>query len=252
MILSIRSANHSYWIINPLSTNLLLDPDIIDNIFETRRRLCRALTSQWIDHYLGIRCWADTWLSVALNNYITALFLQKHLGNNEYRYRLKMDILRVCRLDIGQAPLYPISPEIQDPPLDGKTLQFHEFHPESNCDSARFHLMSLKSPIVLHMMERWLGKGLVQKTVNKFMVSAMSEELPVGMSTQHFLRVARKICGRVEIKSFSELWIYGAGCPRFSIKFHFNKKKMLAEFKFIQECTNSKSGAVFYVCHTTM
>lgn len=97
------------------------------------------------------------------------------------------------------------------------------------------------------MLERWLGKGLIHKTLNKFMVSAMSEELPVGLSTPHFLRVARKICSKVEIKNFADQWIYGSGCPRFSLKFQFNIKKMLAEFKFIQECTNTSSGAIFYV-----
>ncbi len=83
------------------------------------------------------------------------------------------------------------------------------------------------------------------------MVSAMSEELARGMSTSQFLRTARKICAKVEIKSFAEIWIYGAGCPRFNIRFSFNKKKMVAEFKFIQESTNSKSGVIFYVSFST-
>ena len=79
-----------------LSSSLLMDPDITEQIYETRRTLTQALTSQWIDHYLGVKCWADYWLSMGLDNFITSLFMQKHLGNNEYRYRLKM----VGRIDV--------------------------------------------------------------------------------------------------------------------------------------------------------
>jgi transcription initiation factor TFIID subunit 2 len=96
--------------ISVLSSSLLLDKDIIEQTYETRRVLTKALTSQYIDHYLGKKCWwgsfitclfelgqthkkmnrADYWLTIGLNNYITSLFLQKNLGNNEYRFRLKM------------------------------------------------------------------------------------------------------------------------------------------------------------------
>ena len=221
---------------------------MIDQTYETRRILSRALTSQWIDHYLGVTSWADRWLSIGLNNYVTSLFLQKHLGNNEYRYRLKTDMRRTCSLDIGQLPLCPVSADVKEPVLDTKNIALYNFHPDADIASPRHQLISLKAPIVLYMLERWLGKGLVQKTLNKFMVSAMSEELAKGMSTSQFLRIARKICAKVEIKSFAECWIYGAGCPRFNIRFNFNKKKMVAEFKFIQESTNSKSGVIFYVC----
>ena len=219
-------------------------------MYETRRILCSALTRQWIDHYLGKQSWADAWLSIGLVNYVTGLYLQKSLGNNEYRYRLRSDILKVCKLDVGQPPLYPVNPTKYDPPLDTKSLYLYEFHPETDSESPRYHLLSLKSPIVLYMMEKWLGKGLIQKTLNKFMVSALSEELPNGISTPHFLRVARKICAKVEMKTFADQWIYGAGCPRFVIKYVFNRKKMMAEFKFIQQCTNA-SNTVFYVCFYT-
>jgi transcription initiation factor TFIID subunit 2 len=229
-----------------LNTSLIIEKDNIDFIYDSRRNIVRALTSQWIDHYLGFASWADIWLSIGLNNFLTSLFLQKHLGNNEYRYRLKSDIKKVCGLDIGQFPLYPISEEGKDIQLEPKYLHIYFFDRENYFASQRHQLLHLKAPIVLYMFEKWLLKGLVQKTLNKFMVSAMSEELPNGISTAQFLKVARKVCAKAEVKSFSDLWIYGAGCPRFNIKFFFNKKKMVAEFKFVQECTNTNSGTRFY------
>ena len=50
------------------------------------------------------------------------------------------------------------------------------------------------------MMEKRFGKALLQKMANKIMVSQMSGELTTGLSTQNFLKMSRKLSGKLEIK----------------------------------------------------
>ncbi|KNC99010.1 uncharacterized protein SPPG_05960 [Spizellomyces punctatus DAOM BR117] len=204
------------------SSHLLLEDNIIDQTYETMRLLCRALVTQWFGHYIVPKTWADTWLTVGLTNYIVGLFLERFLGKNEYKFRLKKDMQRVCELDVNQPPVYPTT----------------HFHPDDDWASVRSEFLSLKSPIILYMLERRMGKGMLQKMVNKILLSAAAGELPNGLSTHHFLRVARKLTGKLELKTFADQWIYGSGCPRFSFKYNFNRKKMMVEFKFRQENTN--------------
>jgi hypothetical protein len=43
--------------ISIFSSSVLVDKDIIEQTYETRRVLTKALTSQYIDHYLGKKSW---------------------------------------------------------------------------------------------------------------------------------------------------------------------------------------------------
>ncbi|KAI8807309.1 hypothetical protein BJ742DRAFT_661105, partial [Cladochytrium replicatum] len=210
-------------------SHLLHGPEIIDQAFETRRVLCRAVATQWFGHYIAPKAWADIWLITGLANYMTSLFLRKHFGNNEFRYRMHKDMQRVCALDVNQPALYP-----------------------NRSGSLRTELISLKSPIVLHMLDRRMGgKGhQILKVVNKVLVSALSGELPLGLSTHHFLKVCRKVCGNIKesgaqqfspdaLRAFANQWIYSSGVPRFGFSYRFSRRKMIVEILFKQENTNA-------------
>ncbi|KAI8912322.1 hypothetical protein DFJ77DRAFT_511868 [Powellomyces hirtus] len=224
-----------------LSTHLLINPSVVDQTYETIRLLCRTLAAQWFGHYLIPKAWADAWLMVGLTNYFVGLFLQRSLGKNEYKFRLQKDMQRVCELDVNQPPIYPTAtddiPTAEHPTMIDPLILQH-FHPDDDWASVRSEFISLKSPIVLYMLDRRMGKGMLRKVVNKLLQAAASGELPNGLSTHHFLRVARKMTGKLELKIFADQWIYGSGCPRFNFKYTFNRKKMVVEFRFWQENTN--------------
>jgi len=74
------------------STLYLVTNDIIDQTYETRKNISRSLIMQWFGSYIVQKTWADTWLIHGLSHYIAGLFLKRHFGNNEYRYRLR----KVC------------------------------------------------------------------------------------------------------------------------------------------------------------
>ncbi|KAI9462278.1 hypothetical protein BJY52DRAFT_1203123 [Lactarius psammicola] len=204
-----------------VSVDLLHGEDAIDQVYETRQALSHGLACQWIGINILPKTWSDLWLVNGLGLYITGLFLRKLLGNNEYRFRLKKDMERVVEWDQGAMP--PLcQPQIQDPP-----------------DSAVLPFINLKSPLVIHILDRRLCKsgtslGL-SRVLPKLFLSAISGELQHNaLSTTHFLRTCRKVSG-AELTSFVDQWIYGSGCPAFGFSASFNRKKMAVEITMRQD-----------------
>jgi transcription initiation factor TFIID subunit 2 len=71
------------------SSRLLHTDDITDQIYSTRRELSQALARQWFGIYIVQKSWPDTWLVRGIANLMGSLFIKRHLGNNEYRLRMK-------------------------------------------------------------------------------------------------------------------------------------------------------------------
>ncbi|KAF8665397.1 hypothetical protein AX16_000416 [Volvariella volvacea WC 439] len=210
-----------------VTTDLLHGEDAIDQALETRQALAHALACQWVGINIQPKNWSDIWLTNGLALYITGLYMRKLFGNNDYRFRLKKDMERVLEWDVGGMP--PIcQPQVLDPP-DAATLPF----------------INLKAPLVLHILDRRLGKsgtslGL-SRVLPKIFLSAMSGEMSNNaISTHAFLRTCRKVSG-VDPRSFAEQWIYGSGCPCFGFSASFNRKKMAVEITMRQETPASKA-----------
>ncbi|KAI9278501.1 hypothetical protein BDA99DRAFT_8605 [Phascolomyces articulosus] len=206
------------------SSRLLHPPDIIDQTYNTRRVLSLALARQWFGIHIVQKSWPDAWLVYGISNLMGAYFIKRHLGNSEFRLRMKRDMELCCSLDINRPPLYnPALPS----PLEPEDLEFIE----------------LKAPLVVYMLDKRMCKagatlGL-SRVIPKILVSAISGELVHNaLSTHYFLKLCRKVSG-VDTKTFADQWIYRSGCPKFNFSFHFNRKKMVVEFYMRQENTNA-------------
>ncbi|OBZ68561.1 Transcription initiation factor TFIID subunit 2 [Grifola frondosa] len=204
-----------------VTVDLLHGDDAIDQVFETRHCLSHALACQWVGINIQQKTWSDTWLVNGLGLYIAGLFIRKLFGNNEYRFRLKKDMERVLEMDNGSMP--PMcQPQNTEPP-----------------DVSNLPFINLKAPLVLHILDRRLGKsgtslGL-SRVLPKVFLSAISGELPNNaISTHSFLRTCRKVSG-IDPRAFAEQWIYGSGCPTFGFSATFNRKKMAVEISMRQE-----------------
>ncbi|KAJ7508635.1 hypothetical protein B0H11DRAFT_37054 [Mycena galericulata] len=203
-----------------LTLDLLYGEDAIEQSLETRHALAHALACQWMGINVQPKFFSDTWLVNGLALYITGLFIKKLLGNNEYRFRLKKDMQRVVERDTGLMP--PIcQPTRLEPP-----------------DAAELPFINLKAPLVLHILDRKLGKsgtslGL-SRVLPKIFLSALTGENNT-ISTHMFLRTCRKVSG-VDPRTFADQWIYGSGCPAFGFSASFNRKKMAVEITMRQEC----------------
>lgn len=205
-----------------VAIDLLHGDDAIDQVFETRQALSHALACQWIGINIIPKLWSDLWLVNGLGLYVSGLFLKKLLGTNEYRFRMKKDMERVLERDNGTLP--PICQPTNHEPPDPAFLPF----------------INLKAPIVIHALDRKLGKsgtslGL-SRILPKIFRSALSGEMVNNaLSTHSFLRTCRKISG-VDLRAFIDQWVYGSGCPHFSFSANFNRKKMAVEIQMRQEC----------------
>jgi len=204
------------------SADILHGDDAIEPAIESRHLLSHALAVQWIGVNIQPKTWSDLWLVNGLAAYISGLFIRKLLGNNEYRFRMKRDMQRVVQMDNGTMP--PIcEPHHLDPP-GSRYLPF----------------INLKAPLVLHILDRRLGKsgtslGL-SRVLPKVFLSAISGEMQNNaLSTHAFLRMCRKVSG-VDLRMFADQWIYGSGCPSFHVSANFNRKKMAVEITMRQEC----------------
>ncbi|KAJ3388628.1 hypothetical protein HDU84_009634 [Entophlyctis sp. JEL0112] len=214
-----------------VSSNLLLDEDDIENVYESRTHFSKTLARQWFGQYVTHRNWTDVWLTLGLSNYIAGQFIRKLLGNNEYRYRADDDVKRCAAMDVGQLPLCPAfllaegtSANAADP------LVAKYFYPDEECASTRTEFLSLKASLVIGMLDQRLGKGNLPKVINKIMISAMSGELENGMSTNHFFKACRKISANIELKSFADQWIFGSGNNTyFHLKFYSRNFLRLSE-----------------------
>lgn len=210
------------------SNDLLHPTSVIDQAIENRQILSHAIAFQWVGINIIQATWADTWLVNGLGLYINGLFLRRLMGNNEYRFRLKKDLDRLCAWDIGMPPLYEAG--AFEPP-DAATLPF----------------VNLKAPLVLHILDRRLRKmgasvGL-GRVIPKVFLQAMTGEMTNNMlSTQLFLRTCRKVSG-ADLRLFTEHWIRGSGCPRFICSANFNRKKLLIEMNIRQEVPAAQFAA---------
>ncbi|KAF7307415.1 Transcription initiation factor TFIID subunit 2 [Mycena indigotica] len=203
-----------------LSVDLLYSEDAIEQALETRHALAHALACQWMGVNIQPKVQSDTWLVNGLSLYITGLYIRKLLGNNEYRFRLKKDMQRVVERDNGTVP--PLCQPTRLEPPDASELPF----------------MNLKAPLVLHCLDRKLGKsgtslGL-SRVLPKIFLSALTGDMTT-LSTQVFLRTCRKVSG-VDLRTFADQWIYGSGCPTFFFAASFNRKKMAVEITMRQDC----------------
>ncbi|KAE8216640.1 hypothetical protein CF327_g222 [Tilletia walkeri] len=202
------------------SDALLHPARIIDQAYETRHLIANSIATQWVGINIIPKWYADCWLTSSLASYITALFLRRLFGNNEYRFRLKKDCDQCAMWDVGMPPLY--QPGLTEPPDE----QYQPF-------------LNLKGPLVLYLLDRRLCKvgaslGL-GRVIPKIFLQALTGELVNGaISTSSFLRTCRKVSG-ADLRTFGEQWIYGSGCPRFALTASLNRKRLVIEMQIRQD-----------------
>lgn len=230
-----------------ISSHMLVPSDVIDQIFESRRLILSSVASQWTIGYLHSKISLDNWIIVGLIGFLTSLAFKEAFGNNETCYRMRMDIEKLNEMDINQPPLYPdvqlnpkkkrfqsSSSEIRSKEGSSDPFLAQSYHPTDEYESARSQFVAIKSHLVFHMLNKRMGKGNLQKTINKLMLAAMAGELASGLSTNKFLKTAKKVSGKSDLSMFADQWVYGSGIPKLFLSYAFNRRKMVVEVRFYQ------------------
>ncbi|KAI9597798.1 hypothetical protein BDF19DRAFT_420676 [Syncephalis fuscata] len=206
---------------------IIVSKDIIEQGFDSIRILALSLAIQWFGVYITPASNNDAWLVEGLAEYLCAAYLKKRLGNNEYRFRLKKDMERVCEMDVDRPPIarFPLNRAL-------------------STDQLAF--IRLKSPLVLFMLNKRMLKGGpslgLNRVIPKMILSAMNGELGLSnaVSTTWFLRTCRK--GSI-LNAVLLVITFSAGCPVFYFKYAFNRKKMVVEIT-MEQASTADQGAL--------
>ena len=156
----------------------------------------------------------DTWVVVGIAYFMTEAFLRKLFGKNDYGYRQKTASDRIVDLDVGRPSLYDTGELI-------------------NLDPFELEFLELKAPMVLSILDRRFTKtgstsGL-SRIISRVFLNAKVGDLTNGaIDTAYFIKTCERL-GHLKLDTFFAQWVYGAGCPRFSIAQKFNKKKNVVD-----------------------
>ncbi|RKU48376.1 hypothetical protein DL546_009104 [Coniochaeta pulveracea] len=195
------------------STRLLYPEDIIDNDIQITRQLVHSLATQWMGVHIVPNKRTDTWLVVAIQWYITDLFMRTICGNNWYRFHLKSLSDQVVRLDRGRPSIHDL----------GEHLHVGDFE---------LDFLSLKAPLVLFILDQRMSKypgsigvgRVISNIISSANISSIDSKA-TSLSADDFREKCTKKT-QYKLDEFWQQWVKGAGCPRFSIKAKFNKKNL--------------------------
>ncbi|KAF2228851.1 hypothetical protein EV356DRAFT_36290 [Viridothelium virens] len=206
------------------SNRLLFPEDVLDPIDPVTRTLTHALASQWIGVNIIAKEPSDTWAIVGIAYYMTDQFLRKLSGNNEFRYKQKLAADEVYEQDLLRPSLYSL----------GSILHL---------DPGEMEFMALKAPLVLFILDKRLTKASstigMARIITRIFINAKTGDIENGaIDTAYFIKICERI-GHLKLESFFQQWVYGAGCPHFSVTQRFNKKKLVVEM-LIKQVQNDR------------
>jgi transcription initiation factor TFIID subunit 2 len=203
------------------SNRLLYPEDIIDHDIQITRQLVHSLATQWLGVHIVPNKRTDTWLVVAIQWYITDLFMRTICGNNWYRFHLKSLSDKVVRLDKGRPSIHDI----------GEHLHVGDFE---------LDFLSLKAPLVLFILDQRMSKypgsigvgRVISNIISSANISSIDSKA-TSLSADDFREKCTKKT-QYKLDEFWQQWVKGAGCPRFSIKAKFNKKNLNVDITLSQ------------------
>ncbi|GAQ89684.1 TATA binding protein associated factor [Klebsormidium nitens] len=222
-----------------LSAHLLVDDRIIDQTSATRIKLASLLARQWFGAFITADSSADVWLIDGLAALLTDVFVRRHLGNNELRYRRYKEYEAVCLADVdGAAPL-SIPDLDESEKAAGPAVQLEELE--------RSSVRTWKAKAVLAMLEKQVGPDGFKKCIQELVTQARDGRRPGrAVTTRDFQAILRKVGGQDKraLKEFFARWVKSPGCPRISVAFNYIRRRNLLEVALVRTATASADPAV--------
>ena len=207
-----------------LSADLLCESTDIDQTYETRRILCKALAEQYFNLRIDLKSQHDAWIIKGIVNYLSELQLRTFHGNNDYRLGIKKDIERLVALENTE--------NLYVPPLSNLSAYLQEHEGKLNpIDRTNLEeILELKSRLIFVLLERKIEKTFLQKLLSLIYAETLINRHRDGFSCQLFLKLIKRLTGK-DLKSFTDQWIFNSGCPMFSLNFFHNRKRSMIEFE---------------------
>uniref|UniRef100_A0A7S3QQE6 G-patch domain-containing protein n=1 Tax=Dunaliella tertiolecta TaxID=3047 RepID=A0A7S3QQE6_DUNTE len=241
------------------STEILVGPESVEGVMESCLALAGAMARQWFGVLMQPCGAEDAWVLEGLAAYLEDVFARAAMGQNDVAWRRHKEREAVAMADDGaMPPLYPHHTPAggKDSGQDGgagATAGVDQGATGAEDYGCTFGTEMLepgplrrwKAAAVVRMLEAKTGvdefKRMLRTTVRRAMHSVgltgnqdevhHTEEKdepatlqnPRLISTQAFLRLVKQYAGRKGLDAFAERWIYGRGCPRFTLGMKYSK-----------------------------
>lgn len=259
-----------------LSTHLLHSIAIIDQTFDTRKMMSKAIAEQFFGCFITMHNWSDTWLAKGIAEYLCGLYSKKCFGNNDYREWIQSELAEVMRyeeqfggviLDASRPPA-PLSvagaTNLASGTLAGggsafgqsqaglgKTPDMMQYFPikSLHCLSPRYtEVMRKKAHLIIRMLEHRIGQELLLQVFNKQLAlatNAATTKIGAGLwhqlliSTDIFVKAIFTATGK-DMSVFMDQWVRTGGHARFHLTSFFNRKRNTIELELRQDCVQQK------------
>ena len=177
--------------------------------------VAHEIAHQWFGDSVTESTWADLWLSEGFATYFAGLFIEKHEGEAAFHDYMRDAAERYFRF----AKRSPV------PIHDTTTTDLMKLLNENNYE---------KGAWVLHMLRKQLGDEAFFKGLR-----AYYNDHREGNATTEDLRSALEKSSGKNLKEFFARWVYGAGHPRFELKWgsaeYSSGASLLVELNQLQE-----------------
>ncbi|KAI6825425.1 hypothetical protein KC340_g10802 [Hortaea werneckii] len=213
------------------SSRLLFPEGVIEPLEPNTRVMIRAVAEQWMGVNVIPKEPTDAWVVSGIAGYMTDLYGKMLFGNNAYRWQQKLASEKVYELDADR------------PSIHQHGLYLH-------LDKSIRDFLALKSALVLFILDRRLlkisGSTGMQRILNKVFLNAKTGNLENGeISTEIFHRTCERVSHNNKLEPFFRQWVFGAGCPIFSVTQRFNKKKTMVEMQIVQRQMDRRTKPEF-------
>ncbi|KAL7294026.1 hypothetical protein TKK_0012596 [Trichogramma kaykai] len=249
---------NAYATVSILSANLLHPPQIIEQVFITKKAMAQAIAEQFFSCFISMKNWSDLWLSKGISTYLTGLYAKKCFGNNEYREWIHSELQEVVKyeekfggiiLDSSQPPAPP--PIINNTPISTPAPDPGFYFPIKNLHTMSpkyIEVLRKKAHLVIRMLEHRIGQELLLQVFNKQLslaTNASQQKIESGLwhhmliSTNVFTKAIFTVTGK-DMAAFIDQWVRTGGHAKFTLSFVFNRKRNTVELEIRQDTTNQK------------
>ncbi|RPI70769.1 MAG: hypothetical protein EHM47_11540, partial [Ignavibacteriales bacterium] len=176
--------------------------------------ISHELVHQWFGDYLTCKTWDHIWLNEGFATYFTDVWYEDEMNEDEFRYQRYLSIKEY------------FTEQLKAEPLD--TIKLRPLTPVEMKGSKAYD----RGSAVLNILRFILGDEEFEKAI-KFYVNKHKN----GNVASEDLRTAFEESSGIDLKTFFQQWVYGAGFPEFAVDYSYDEttEKLTLSVKQVQE-----------------
>ena len=189
--------------------------------FSSDPLVAHELAHQWFGDLLTCKDWSHAWLNEGFATYFEALYTEKHLGQDEFRYEMYQNAGIYFTEATGRYKR-PIVTRLYSEPIDIFDRHLYE-----------------KGSLVLHMLRHELGDELFFGSLNHY----VKKHHNGVVDTEDLRGAIEEVTGKT-MEAFFDQWLYKAGHPEMKVSYSWDDETKMAKVTISQN-QDEKEISVF-------